>query len=216
VSDYFDDGLFDEEPVDEGGYTLDPELLDEMARANAEAQAAGQAAFDQQLDEFEARWEVEDQQRAAEQEAADAEAATEDQVAAMFTKAAGAAGISDEVSMTKAIVYAEGLLADPDWLNLHPVPGPGQVEAAIGEAMQLVSPADEGDELDVATRFMTRRRAEAGYFGDLTRAQENAEAALEILATVGNEDVRNPELRAAVGLAPLPARRDRDAKGRFA
>jgi hypothetical protein len=159
VSDYAGDEFY----VDDD-YGIDPEVLDEMQVWAEEAQAAGQAAFDERLDEFERQQAAEDEQLAAEAEYEDAVAADEQTLETLFIEAGQRHGIRSESEMTTAIAVANGLLSDPSFIDQHREPGIGQVKAAINRAMELVVPEDEGDEIETAVRVMNRRRAERNYY----------------------------------------------------
>lgn len=102
--DYFGgDGYADD------GYELDPDVLDAMSEAQAEAEDAARAAFDAKLAESEARWAEEDAALAAEEAEAQAIGDAEAEAVLRVSEAAARRGISDPRVVTDAWEAANGI-----------------------------------------------------------------------------------------------------------
>jgi hypothetical protein len=200
--DYGDDGdLYADDVYDEPA-AIDPATIAAMQTYVDEAQAAGQAAYDQQLAEFEARQAQEYAARAAEQQQAELEAEAAEEMITRIYNTAVNAGLdpADTDAMMELHSIASGLTADRQFQSEHGDMA-DQVRAAFSRAASLIG-EEPADEVEAAANFMERRRAhralDENRSGDADRSVR--ESALELYAIVGDEDKRNPELRERFGL----------------
>ena len=135
--------------------TFDPGALEEMARWAVDEELARRTGVDEELAESEQRWQEEDAEIAAEEQAFLRAEADLDNAVATLQRVGKELGVEDDDGLREAWDVAERLYIDPSFMPGHDdhERGPAALRAGVDA---MVKPRDE---LDAAAKYMTRKHA---------------------------------------------------------